>query len=52
MPDLNRLFGIIIRMYWEASAPTTVHFHPYDQMKWLSKASILGICSAVEASAN
>jgi Domain of unknown function (DUF4160) len=30
MPELSRFFGIIIRMYWEGSAPHhTPHFHAY-----------------------
>jgi hypothetical protein len=32
MPELSRFFGIIIRMYWELSAPHHVpHFHVYHQ---------------------
>jgi hypothetical protein len=32
MPELSRFFGIIIRMYWEASAPHhSPHFHAYYQ---------------------
>lgn len=32
MPELSRFFGIIIRMYWEASAPHhRPHFHAYYQ---------------------
>lgn len=32
MPELSRFFGIIIRMYWEASAPHhRPHFHVYYQ---------------------
>ena len=32
MPELSRFFGIIIRMYFEASGPHHVpHFHAYYQ---------------------
>jgi Domain of unknown function (DUF4160) len=32
MPELSRFFGIIIRMYWEISAPHhSPHFHAYYQ---------------------
>ncbi|MGH8547216.1 MAG: DUF4160 domain-containing protein [Methylococcales bacterium] len=32
MPELSRFFGIIIRMYTEASGPHHVpHFHAYYQ---------------------
>jgi hypothetical protein len=32
MPELSRFFGIIIRMYWEVSAPHhSPHFHAYYQ---------------------
>jgi muramidase (phage lysozyme) len=32
MPEISRFFGIIIRMYWEATAPHhTPHFHAYYQ---------------------
>ena len=32
MPELSRFFGIIVRMYWEASAQHhKPHFHAYYQ---------------------
>jgi Domain of unknown function (DUF4160) len=32
MPELSRFFGIIIRMYWQASPPHHIpHFHGYCQ---------------------
>jgi hypothetical protein len=32
MPELSRFFGIIIRMFWEASTQHhTPHFHAYYQ---------------------
>jgi hypothetical protein len=32
MPEISRFFGIIIRMYWEATTPHhTPHFHAYYQ---------------------
>jgi hypothetical protein len=40
MPELSRFFGIIIRMYWEASAPHhNPHFHAYYQ----SDVAVFGI---------